>query len=172
MGVLENLDLMNKSTTCTIKALTEEDLKREVTSWSRLVQAWRSNLDEFPLFEKKLGTYVAITEDIKTKINSDLYDLHLAANLFKGCLLYAENSIVCCATVEVYGREFSNDVHAERFKVSYPESIDRVDRYYNGIKTLLIEEKNGKQTMKKLIIGTTQFNLLCSHMYCNVVCSV
>lgn len=160
MGVLGNLGLVNKSISCTIKAHTEENLENEATPPIPFNPS-ELNLSKLPLFEKKLGAYyVAITEDIETRINSDLSDFNLAANLFDGCLLYVENLIVCCATIEVYGREFSNDVHAERFKVSYPELIDHGDRYYNGIKTLVIEEKNGKQTMKKLIIGTTQFNLL------------
>lgn len=148
-----------KSISCTIKAHTEEYLENETTPPIPFNPS-ELNLSKFPLFEKKLGAHVAITEDIETRISSDLSDLNLAANLFDGCLLYVENLIVCCATIEVYGSEFSNDVHAERFKISYPELIDRGDRYYNGIKTLVIEEKNGKQTMKKLIIGTTQFNLL------------
>lgn len=117
-------------------------------------------LSKFPLFEKKLGAYNSITEDIETRLNSDSSDIGLAANLFVGCLICVENLVVCCVTIEVYNREFSNDVHAECFKISYPELIDRGDRYYEGIKTLVTKEKNGKQTMKKLIIGTTQFNLL------------
>lgn len=159
MDALGRLGLLNKSFTCTIKAHTEESLEDKTTP-SITLKPSELYLCKFPLFEKKLGAYAAITKDIETRLNSDSSDISLAANLFVGCLICVENLVVCCVTIEVYNREFSNDVHAERFKISYPELIDRGDRYYEGIKTLVIEEKNGKQTMRKLIIGTTQFNLL------------
>ncbi|KAG1152788.1 hypothetical protein G6F37_001570 [Rhizopus arrhizus] len=119
---------------------TEESLEDKTTP-SITLKPSELYLCKFPLFEKKLGAYAAITEDIETRLNSDSSDTGLAANLFVGCLICVENLIVCCVTIEVYNREFSNDVHAERFKISYPELIDRDDRYYEGIKTLVIEEK-------------------------------
>ncbi len=63
-------------------------------------------------------------------------------------------------TAEVYLRDISFDPDAESSYVSFPQTIDRSDRYYKSIKTITTSQSEGDQPVNKLIIGTTSLNTL------------
>lgn len=67
----------------------------------------------------------------------------------------------------IYGQDPVVDIHAETCYCSYPEKLDRSTRYNKLIKITVKKEKLGKQSIHKLVIGTTHFNILatCSMVF-------
>lgn len=74
--------------------------------------------------------------------------------------MVAENITLCILTVEIYGRNFCVDAHAENAPINFPEPLEVDDRYYQFLKITLSTMSQGKQRMKKLIIGATTVNIL------------
>lgn len=105
-----------------------------------------------------MGPYCPITKEIEHDLNEDC-NLMKVSNLFTASLLYMEQTAMSAITVEVYDRDSTLDVHAENSSKSFPEILDRNSRYYELTK-VIIEKNQSKQLIKKLIIGTTKFNIL------------
>lgn len=106
-----------------------------------------------------MGPYCPITKEIEHDLNEDC-NLMKVSNLFTGSLLYMEQTAMSAIAVEVYARDFTLDVHAENSSKSFPEILDRNSRYYELIKVVIMEENQGKQLIKKPIIGIPKFNIL------------
>lgn len=87
-------------------------------------------------------------------MNSDSCDLAKIAQLFVGSLFVVENVVLFVLTVEIYAHDFFVDAH-----ISPSAFFDSNDRFYNSLKVVLSPVSQGKQVMKKLVIGSTVFNL-------------
>lgn len=155
MQTLSQLGVLDKPFLSQIKTHAEEPTKENVPE----IAADKLNLENFPSFESIMGPYCPITKEIEHDLNEDC-NLMKIANLFTKSLLCMEQMAMEAITVEVYDRDFTLDVHAENPSKGFPEMLDRNSRYYELIKVIIKEEKQGKQLIKKPIIGTTKFNIL------------
>ncbi|CEG77981.1 hypothetical protein RMATCC62417_12650 [Rhizopus microsporus] len=158
MVALKGLGLLNEKITCSITGHT--DKKMVTIPAMSAVDISQLAFPSFPDFYTKMGEYVHISDALQKQLNSDSCEMAKVSQLFVGSLIVVENITLFVLTVEIYARDFFVDAHAENHSISFPEQIDIGGRYYNSIKIALSTVGQGKQLMKKLVIGSTTFNIL------------
>lgn len=154
----------NKETVDSLKQVQMHEEKR------RSLEERDLDFSNFPLLKTRMGDYCAVSEELETALNSESISLKNAADLFVESLLCVNTTMIFLTTVEVYDRRFSQDIHAETGDNSFPEANEE-PREYKSVKVMLKKETQGKQVLKKLIIGTRIFNILVHNMfYCISSC--
>jgi hypothetical protein len=105
------------------------------------------------------GPFVKADDNLLRDVGKE-EDLSKVIKLFPGGIISSEELTLFVISAEIYGRNGSEDAHAEKNGISFLESFDSENRRHDHMNICLITEGDLKNVLKKLTPGFINFNVL------------
>jgi hypothetical protein len=112
----------------------------------------------YPKLLEKLGPYQEVDHNFIEDINGAR--MGDGVKLLCGGILSSSQFTLVILAAETYCRDGAKDSHAEKSNESYPELLQKQDRFYEKINVCISKEGDGRNTIKKLLFGFGTFKLL------------